>query len=88
MNSTDVIRSRSYQTFFLCKRRIFWFFDNKLGHFLADAFFPCVTSTQAYQQKSENRKNKSLVGLTPGCNCSAILSTPKYSMNIFVLNTA
>ena len=28
-------------------------------------FFQYVTNTQAYQQKSENQKNESLVGLTP-----------------------
>ena len=28
-------------------------------------FFPYVTNTQAYQQKLENRKNESLVGLAP-----------------------
>ena len=28
-------------------------------------FFAYATNTQAYQQKSENRKNESLVGLTP-----------------------
>ena len=29
-------------------------------------FFPYVTNTQAYQWNTENRKNESLVGLTPG----------------------
>ena len=30
---------QSYQTFFLCKQRIFPFFADKLGHFIANAFF-------------------------------------------------
>ena len=59
-------RSRSYQTFFLRKRRIFSFFATKLGHCTVHTFFSYATNSQAYQQKSENRKNESLVRLTPG----------------------
>ena len=40
-------RSRSYQTFFLWKRIIFPFFATKLGHFIADAFFPYASNSQA-----------------------------------------
>ena len=58
--------SRSYQTLFLRKRRIFPVYTDKLGRFIADAFFPYVTNTKAYQRKSETWKNESLVRLTPG----------------------
>ena len=58
-------RNGSYQALFLRKQRIFPVFADKLGHFKADAFFPYVTNTQAYHQKSETRKNESLVRLTP-----------------------
>ena len=47
--------------FFLTKN-----FSDKLGHFIADAFFLFVTNTQTYQRKSENEEKQSLVGLTPG----------------------
>ena len=66
--STLQIWSQSYQTVFLRKRRIFPFFAYKLDHFLWIHIFPFLTNTQAYQQKSENRKNESLVGSTPGVN--------------------
>ena len=62
----NLTRSRFYQALFLRKQRIFPVFADKLGHFIADAFFPYVTNTQAYQRKSETRKNESLVRLTPG----------------------
>jgi len=38
------------------------FFAIKLGHFIAKTFFPYVTKTHAYQQKSENEEKESLVG--------------------------
>ena len=72
---TSWSRSQSYQTFFLRKRRIFSVVPDKLGHFIADAFFPYVTNTQAYQRKSETRKNESFVRLTPGLTSKINLLT-------------
>ena len=60
-----MIWRQSYQTFFLHKQRIFPFFATKLGCCTVHTFFSYATNSQAYQQKSENRKNESLVGSTP-----------------------
>ena len=40
-------------------------FATKLGHCTVHSFFSYATHSQAYQQILENRKNESLVGLTP-----------------------
>ena len=40
-------RSRSYQTFFLRKQRIFSFFATKLGHCIIHTFFLFATNSQA-----------------------------------------
>ena len=73
-------------SFFLRKRRIFPFFAVKLGHFIADAFFPYVTNTQAYQRKSEIWKNESLAGSTSGLIvdlfCRKLILTTKENFNL------
>ena len=51
--------------FFLRKRRIFPFFADKLGHFIANVFYPICNKRSSLLLK---RKNESLVGLTPGLN--------------------
>jgi hypothetical protein len=57
--------SQSYQTFFFVKQRFSPFFSLKLGRFVVKALFSYVTNTQAKQQKLENEKQQSMVGLTP-----------------------
>jgi len=39
------------------------FFAVKIGHFLVNAFLPCVSSTQALELKLKNKDKQSLVGL-------------------------
>ncbi len=53
----------------------FPFFDFKLGHFKAQTIFYYASNTQAYQWKLEKRRNKSLVGLTPGVNPTKLFSS-------------
>jgi hypothetical protein len=65
---TEIIQVSILPNFFLCKTWIFSFFAILLGHFKEQTIFYNATNTQAYQQKSEKRRNQSLVGLTPGLN--------------------
>ena len=67
--------SRSYQTFFLGKQRFFPFFATKLGRCTVQTFFSYGTNSQAYQRKSENRKNESSVGLTPDMCVNCVKKT-------------
>jgi hypothetical protein len=52
-------------------------FTIKLDPFKVQTIFSCATNTQAYQQKSEKRRNQSLVGLTPGLISPKIFTSKK-----------
>jgi hypothetical protein len=58
---------------------IFPYFAFKLDCFIVNVLFSYATNTQSLQQKSENKENQRLVGLTPVSVFWLIKLTLQYS---------